>query len=108
MNYYEKNKSEKGYTIHPLWKWVLFAAVVIFCIITILTQQTKIDESKKLAEELAATADQLEERIDTLENELAYMDTDEYVERTARERLGMIKPDETIFKAREDEAPGSE
>ncbi len=104
MSQHERKRQEKSYTIHPVWKWVLFAAVVIYCGITILTQQVKINEQKAMTEELSAREQELEERIETLESELAYMDTDEYVERTARDRLGMVKEDEIIFREEEKES----
>jgi cell division protein DivIC len=34
-----------------------------------------------------------------LDNQKAYMQTDEYVEEVAREKLGMVKDDEILFRA---------
>ncbi len=94
----EKAKKEKSYSIHPAWKWIIFAAVIIYGAITIITQQAKINEQKQAAEEFAEAERELTERIEALESELSYMGTYEYVERTARERLGMVKEGEIIFK----------
>ena len=94
----ETKKTKKPYRIHPMWKWVLFAVVVVYCVITILTQQAQLNEQKKISDDLAAQEEELQKKVESLENELAYMDSDEYVERTARDRLGMIKDGEIIFE----------
>ena len=96
-------KKEKTYQIHPSWKWVIFAAVVIYCGITILSQQSTINEHKQTLLDLETQKQELSKRIDALEEEISYMGTDEYVERTARDRLGMVKEDEIIFKDTDEE-----
>ena len=89
---------KRDFKFRPYIKWLLFAAVVIYSVIMILVQQAEIKEQTALLDELVSTEEQLTDRIEALEGEINYMQTDEYIERTARERLGMIKENEIIFK----------
>ena len=84
--------------VRALWKWLLFSAVVIYCVITMISQQTEINEQKKTLESLAGIEEELQGQIENLQNEVDYMGTDEYIERVARNKLGMIKKEETVFK----------
>ena len=84
--------------MRALWKWLLFSAVVIYCVITMISQQTEINEQKKTLESLAGIEEELQGQIENLQNEVDYMGTDEYIERVARNKLGMIKKEETVFK----------
>ena len=88
----------RDFKFKPYIKWLIFAAVVIYSVIMILVQQAEIKEQTALLDELVSTEEQLTDRIEALEGEINYMQTDEYIERTARERLGMIKENEIIFK----------
>ena len=65
-------------------------------------------ELEKTSRSLAAEQQKLEQSIDTaqekkeaLNNQETYMQTDEYVEEVAREKLGMVTGDEILFKARD-------
>lgn len=78
-----------------------FLVLIIIMGITMLTQQPAINEKTEELEEQKKTIEELSERIEELENELNYMGTDEYIERTARDRLGMVKENEIIFKEKE-------
>ncbi|MCD8300139.1 MAG: septum formation initiator family protein [Clostridiales bacterium] len=49
-------------------------------------------------EELQAELDAEEQRTEELEAEQDYVGTDEYVEDMARSKLGMVYPDEILFK----------
>ncbi len=52
------------------------------------------DEKAYLENELALLTNDIEE----LEKEIELVNTDEYIEKIARERLGYVKPNEFIFK----------
>jgi len=87
-----------GKSFRPYIKWLLFAALVIYAVVMIIVQQLEIKKQTQLLDELAVTEQGLVDRIEALESEIDYMHTDEYIERTARDRLGMVKEDEIIFK----------
>lgn len=89
---------KRDFKFRPYIKWLIFAAIVIYSVIMIVVQQTEIKKQTELLDELVSTEEQLTDRIEALEGEISYMQTDEYIERTARERLGMIKENEIIFK----------
>lgn len=88
----------KDFRLKPYIKWLIFAIIVIYAVIMIIMQQKEIKKQTELMNELIRTEEELSDRIDALEGEIGYMQTDEYIERTARERLGMIKENEIIFK----------
>lgn len=88
----------KDFRFKPYIKWVIFAAIVIYAVIMIVVQQKEIKKQTAMLNELIRTEEELSDRIESLEGEIGYMQTDEYIERTARERLGMIKENEIIFK----------
>ena len=52
-------------------------------------------------EELARKIKEQEERTDNLNEEKKYVKTDKYIEEIAREKLGLISPDEILFKENE-------
>ena len=84
-------------------KWLVFAVIAIYAIVMIVVQQLQIKEQKALLGELEAKKQELSERIEHLESEFAYMPKDEYIERTARDRLGMVKENEIVFQQDEEE-----
>jgi len=84
-------------------KWLIFAVIAVYAIIMIVVQQLQIKEQKVLLGELEAKKQELSERIEHLESEFAYMTTDEYIERTARDRLGMVKENEIVFQQAEED-----
>lgn len=89
----------REFKFKPYIKWLLFAGLVIYAVVMIIVQQVQIKEQTALLGDLVATEEELSDRIEALESEISYMQTDEYIERTARERLGMVKENEIIFKS---------
>ena len=59
--------------------------------------QTKLDGFLQIQETLKTEIEDHEDEIDRLENEYAYSQTEEAVERIAREKLKMVKPNEIIY-----------
>ena len=88
----------KDSAIRKYLKWIIFGAVAIYAIIMIVVQQMQIKEQKALLGELEIKKQELTEKIEHLESEFEYMTTDEYIERTARDRLGMVKENEIVFQ----------
>ena len=87
-----------GKQLKPYLKWLLFAALVIYAVVMIIVQQLEIKAQTEQLGALATQEEELSDRIESLKSEIEYMQTDEYIERTARDRLGMVKEDEIIFK----------
>lgn len=83
---------------------VLFAiAFIIYVGVTILRQEVKLRQLK--AEEAACQAEimLLKEDVEELEEELENASSPETIERIAREKLKMVKPNEIIYIIQENE-----
>ena len=71
--------------------------VVLCCLVAVLTVkgislQQKVNAN---ASRLSSLDSQIEEEIEELKGKV---NTDEYIEKTAREKLGMVKDNEILFK----------
>ncbi len=90
-------KTKKG-----MWVVVVFAVVI--CGVMVVNQH----QLKKTSSALEVQQEQLQDKIKAakakstqLDNQETYMQTDKFVEEVAREKLGMVKDDEILFKARD-------
>ena len=73
--------------------------VVLCCLVAVLTVKSISLQQK--ASRLSSLDSQIEEekqRTDDITALKEYMQTDEYIEKTAREKLGMVKDNEILFK----------
>ena len=74
--------------------------VVLCCLVAVLTVKG-ISLQQKVNARLSSLDSQIEEekqRTDDITALKEYMQTDEYIEKTAREKLGMVKDNEILFK----------
>lgn len=88
---------------------VLFAiAFFVYVGVTILRQEVKLHQLK--AEEAACQAEimLLKEDVEELEEELENASSPETIERIAREKLKMVKPNEIIYIIQENETPSDD
>ena len=88
---------KRDFKFKPYIKWLLFAAVVIYSVIMILVQQAEIKEQTALLDELVSTEEQLTDRIEALEGEINYMQTDEYKLQQGSVRYGWHYTDDSII-----------
>ncbi len=89
------NVRPKKSRIH--FSFFIFLAMLVYAVVVILNQSQVIKEQKERQAELTREMESLEAEINSLENELEYIGSDEYIEQMARERLGWVKEDEIIF-----------
>ncbi|MBE7044285.1 MAG: septum formation initiator family protein [Ruminococcaceae bacterium] len=89
----KKNRTKAIY--NPLM--ILFVLACVFMIGKGLMQQPKIIENEEQIEELRRKIEYEKQRIEEVEEMKTKVDTDEYIEKVAREKLGMIKRDEILF-----------
>ncbi len=78
--------------------------VVFFAIVMMFQMNTLKAQDDRYAVQVASLQRQLEEeesRSAELEESKAYVQTRQYIEQMAREKLGLVNPDETVVKARE-------
>ena len=78
---------------------------ISFCAIIVLFFSTRIIKNNKINDSLDIQITELkkelvkeEEILNKLQEEKNTMDSDTYLENIARNRLGLVKPDEIIFK----------
>ncbi len=74
---------------------VLIFAVILVCFLRI---RQRASDYQKTINELSTEIQQLKETNNRLEEEMDNINSDEYIEKTARERLGMVKEGEYILK----------
>ena len=79
--------------------FLLFVLVILIGVVSVHVTRLYIKnteqetEIQRLEQEIEAQRQKQEELLEYIE----YMQTTEYIEQVAKERLGLIKPDETIF-----------
>lgn len=92
-----RRKNEKRKTGFKL----LFIVVLVMCgVLTYSTGKAKAEEREKIQKK-AATESRIaseQERQEELKEEAAYRQTKSYIEKLAREKLGLVKPEEIILR----------
>ena len=81
-------------------KLVVLAAVLVVCIgvvCKIVEQQITLSRYDDLAEEYKQKIAEAQLENQKLEDEKKQADTDEYIQRAARDKLGLVKPNERFF-----------
>lgn len=78
--------------------------VLIICGIVTYSRTQLDDEAAELARQIESLSRQIDEeeaRTAEIEEERAYVQTKKYIEEMAREKLGLVYPDEIIFEEEE-------
>ena len=81
---------------------LLSTVVVIAAIISIVSQQSKLNDLRDKQEELEKLVVEYRDKVDGLKYELEREIDDEYIARIARERLGYYKIGEKIYTPGDD------
>ncbi len=89
----KKNKSNSIYRLLGVVIAITFSVMLIKGIM----QQPRITENEAIIAELQEKIEYEKVRIAEVEDLKTKVDTDEYIEKVAREKLGMIKRDEIVF-----------
>lgn len=76
---------------------IALLAVVLFFMIKGIMLQPQITENYDKISELKAQIEYEQQRADEVDALKENVDTDEYIEKIAREKLGMIRKDEIMF-----------
>ncbi len=81
----------------------LSITVVLCCLVAMLTVkrislQQKVNTNASRISSLDSQIEEEKQRTDEITALKEYMQTDEYIEKTAREKLGMVKDNEILFK----------
>ncbi|GAA0804177.1 hypothetical protein GCM10008910_38750 [Faecalicatena orotica] len=80
---------------------ITFVLVLLICVLTVnaVTLQAKNKDYKQQEAELKAQISEQKERAKEVKEYEEYVKTDEYIKEVAEEKLGLVDPDEIIFKA---------
>ena len=79
----------------------LFLGIAVGLVALIIAQQTILDRNIEKNQSLRNDIKIAEQRIEELKEEQKMIGTDEYIEKKAREKLGYVKSDETVFMKNE-------
>ncbi len=81
---------------------LLFLIVLIGLLALLFSQQSVLNRNIDKNAELQSKISDAEQELESLEEEQQMIGTDEYVERKAREILGLVKDNETVYIKSED------
>lgn len=81
----------------PLFFTVVILVATVYCAFTISTVISQSGEKKSEIMENEKEIAKLKSNIDSLEKEIKNSDSPKFVEKVAREDLGMVKPREIIY-----------
>ncbi len=76
---------------------IIILALIVYAFITLLGVGRKLGRARELLEASGAAAAELQEENEALEFDMAHADEEETIERIAREKLGLVLPDDTIL-----------
>lgn len=104
MNATKKQSSQQGKPkpkrkLNPQ-KALIAAAVLVFAVYFLyimIWQQITLSGKNKKIEELEAQVQTASEKTEELEAELENLNDPEYLEKIAREKLGLVRPNERVF-----------
>lgn len=77
---------------------LLIVILAVFLIITLGKQQVKINEIKRKQAIVERDIQEALQQQQKLKEQIELLNTDEYIEKIAREELGLVKPGEIIYK----------
>ena len=87
----------RRYQVKPrFWLTLSVTAVLVFSV-SFLVTRARLEAQAVRVQERIAERDQIVREIGELENEIDFVQTDEYVERAARDELGLIMPGEVRY-----------
>lgn len=86
-------------TVKPRFWALLFTAIGLVCTAAYLSQQRYLERQQTRIAELQIELSAAVERNAALQHEIDFTYTDEYIEREARSKLGLIKDGEILFES---------
>ena len=88
----------KRRTVKLRFKLIILACFLAYTGFVIYTQQVNIGKLMEEQEALQQQYEQVQTNLNRLQHRSDYMDTRQYVEDTAHEKLGLVYSDELIFE----------
>lgn len=91
------NTSLKRRKIKPMVRRIVALLLIVYIAYTLVFQQIAINEARTKEEEIKKQIEALKKENEQIKAELERMSDQEYIEKLAREKLGLIKPGEIMF-----------
>ena len=86
-------------TVKPRFWLLLISVLIIACAAIYSTQQQYINRQQETLNALRAELEQIAEENAALQRKIDFTYTDEYIEREARSKLGLVKEGEILFES---------
>ncbi len=80
-----------------LFKLIVFLAIVIYVLFTFIKQQKTLNQYEKNCEDLASQIKEQKEYNEQLSKKKQDVESSEFIEEAARERLDMYLPNEKVY-----------
>jgi len=96
------NMARTRWRMKPRLKILIFTAIFLYVGIVLVQQEFKMRDQMKEKAALLQEIEETKQINEELRYKLEYMETDEYIEKTARERLGWTKKGEIKFVEKKD------
>ena len=97
MNKRTKKKKRTISTLTPIIIGLSFVVLISIAISIYFNQEEKIDQLNKIHGELDKEKEEALGQQEEMEHLLEDWDSQEYIERIAREKFGLVKPGEILF-----------
>lgn len=97
-----KEKRKRKYSRQTIWIAAILSVAAVYTGVTIAIQRGDLAARKDKNRKLTTEIEELRGQLEDLERQKAYIGTDAYVEKKAREQLGFVKKGEILFKVQED------
>lgn len=92
----EKTKKKRA-SVKGMLKVLGVLVVCVYAIVVFAKQQLTLSKCGKVSEDYKDKISEAQLEHERLEDELSKAGTDEYLERVAREKLGLVKANERVF-----------
>lgn len=80
-----------------LYKRLLILALVLYVVFTLINQQKTLNQYDKITEDLTAQIEEQNEYKEELAKKKNDVNSEDYIEQTAREKLDMYYPNERVY-----------
>lgn len=97
MTYNSKKKTRRKVSVKVIIRNLGILTMCFYVATTLIKQQITISKCDDVAETYRAKIAEAQIEKQKLEDELEKTGTDEYLERVAREKLGLVKANERVF-----------
>ena len=94
----KKQKIKKKKSSTSILVGFILAAFSVFVVVNIAIQLNTYVSLKAQKDDLENCIEEEKQKKEEYNNQMEYYSTDEYIEKIAREQLGLVMPDEIVFK----------